>query len=122
MNRNFEKTQFIMAVSAGDDAVMYPAGRMLSMQHEGDDVIKVYFEPGVGDGATGADREADSINLTVPDETERAVTLAILDAINYNFGTYKSKQRDYMIVKNDVDATMDNVAGITSCTITRAAV
>ena len=34
MNRNFEKTQFIMAVSAGDDAVMYPAGRMLSMQHE----------------------------------------------------------------------------------------
>ena len=122
MNRNFEKTQFIMAVSAVDDAVMYPAGRMLSMQHEGDDVIKVYFEPGIGDGATGADREADSIDLTVPDETERAVTLAILDAINYNFGAYKSKQRDYMMLKNDLVATEDNVAGITSCAIVRAAV
>ena len=122
MNRNFEKTQFIMAVSAVDDAVMYPAGRMLSMQHEGDDVIKVYFEPGIGDGATGADREADSIDLTVPDETERAVTLAILDAINYNWGSYKSKQRDYMMLKNDLVATEDNVAGITSCAIVRAAV
>ena len=111
-----------MAVSAGDDAVMYPAGRMLSIQHEGDDVVKMYFEPGIGDSTTGADREADSIDLTVPNETERSVTLAVLDAINYNYGTYKSKQRNYMIVKSDVDATMDNVSGITSCVITRAAV
>ena len=116
------KTQFIMAVSAGDDAVMYPSNRMLSMQHEGDDVVKMYFEPGIGDGATGADREADSIDLTVPNETERSVTLAIIEALNYNKGTYKSKQRNYMIVKSDVDATMDNVSGITSCAITRAAV
>lgn len=116
------KTQFIMAVSDGDDAVMYPSNRMLSIQHEGDDVVKMYFEPGIGDGATGADREADSVDLTVPNETERSVTLAIIEALNYNKTTYKSKQRNYMIVKSDVDATMDNVAGITSCAITRAAV
>ena len=116
------KTQFVMAVSAADDAVMYPANRMLSIHHESDDTIKMYFEPNIGDGATGADREADSIDLTVPNETERSVTLAIIEALNYNIGAYKSKQRNYMIVKNDVDATMDNVSGITSCVITRAAV
>lgn len=117
-----EKLQFVIAVSDGDDAVMYPANRLLSIHHEGDDVVKIYFEPGIGDGATGADREADSIDLTVPDETERSVTLAFLDALNFNAGAYKSKQRDFMVVCNDVDATENNVAGITSCAITRAAV
>ena len=117
-----QKVQFIMAVSDGDDAVMYPSNRLLSIHHEGDDVVKLYFEPGIGDAATGADREADSIDLTVPNETERSVTLAVIDALNYNYGAYKSKQRNYMIVKSDVDATMDNVSGITSCAISRAAV
>jgi len=116
------KKQFIMAVSDADDAVMYPANRMLSIHHEGDDVVKMYFEAGEGDAATGADREADSIDLTVPDETERSVTLAIIEALNYNVGAYKSKQRNYMIVKSDVDTTMDNVSGISSCVITRATV
>ena len=117
-----EKSQFVIAVDDADDAVMFPISRLLSIHHEGDDVIKMAFDPGTGDVATGGNLEADVINLTVPNETERSVTLAILDAINYNVGAYKSKQRNYFTVCNDVDSTQNDVAGITSCTISFGAV
>jgi len=116
------KEKFIIAVSDDNDAVMYPLSRMLSMHHVGDDVITMYFDPGISDIGTGADAEADLIALTVPDETERAVTLAILDAINLDYGAYLTKQKGYVIVKDDVDATNDMVSGITSCAITRNAI
>ena len=116
------KEKFIIAVSADNDAVMYPLSRMLSMHHVGDDVITMYFDPGISDIGTGADAEADLIALTVPNETERAVTLAILDAINLDYGAYLKKQTGYVVIKDDVDATNDMVSGITSCAITRNAI
>ena len=116
------KEKFIIAVSDDNDAVMYPLSRMLSMHHVSDDTIIMYFDPGISDAGTGADAEADLITLTVPNETERAVTLAILDAINLDYGAYLKNQTGYVVIKDDVDATNDMVSGITSCTITRGAV
>ena len=127
------KDLFIIAVSAADDAVMYPISRLLSIQHEdelndvggvggsGDDIVSMYFEPVIGDAATGADREADIINITVANETERATTLEIIEALNSNYGKYRKKQANSIVLVSDV-ATHPAAVTHASCAIIRNAV
>ena len=126
------KDLFVIAVSAADDAVMYPISRLLSIQHEdklndtggaasGENIVSMYFEPCIGDAATGSTREADAINITVADETERVTTLEIIDALNSNYGKYRKKQANSIVLVSDVAG---QTAAVThaSCAIVRNAV
>jgi hypothetical protein len=104
--------KYIIAIDAADDAGMWPASKLAAVTCAADGVVLVRFGSGVaGNGGTGT--ENDLVTLTVTADSEKAVMLAIAQAINGQRNT-----KDGVIVLcDDVNSTFLH-KDILSCTIT----
>jgi len=72
--------KFLQFVDAADDAVTYPADRLLGMTVATDATLLMKFESSIGSfGTDGA--AADIVTLTITANTEKAVMKAISDEI-----------------------------------------
>tara|TARA_R110002167_G_scaffold114739_4_gene288676 strand:- start:1286 stop:1606 length:321 start_codon:yes stop_codon:yes gene_type:complete len=73
--------KFLQFVSAGDDAVTYPADRLLGMTVAANQTLLIKFESSIGSfGTDGA--AADIVTLTITADTEKTVMKAISDEIS----------------------------------------
>ena len=112
-----EREVFLFFQDGNDDAYCYPLSAFRGFRHAGDTSLVMHFSPANNTLETTAGGLKDIVTITlVTADTERACMKDIIDTINGH------PHISGMIVKSDVDATMDNVSGITSCAITRAAV
>jgi hypothetical protein len=104
--------KYIIAIDAADDAGMWPASRLAAVTCAGDGVVLVRFGSGIsGGGGTGA--ENDLVTLTVTANTEKAVMIAIAQAINGN----RNLGDGAIVLCDDVNSVFLH-KNILSCTIT----
>lgn len=72
--------KFLQFIDDGDDAVTYPADRLLGMTVASNATLLMKFESSIGSfGTDGA--AADIVTLTITADTEKAVMKAISDEI-----------------------------------------
>ena len=104
--------KYIIVIDAADDAGMWPASKLTAVTCAADGFVLVRFGSSVaGGGGTGA--ENDLVTLTVTANSEKAVMLAIAQAINGQRNT-----KDGVIVLcDDVNAKFLH-KDILSCAIT----
>lgn len=117
-NPNQNPAKFLLFVDGGDDAAMYPVSRLLAMTCAGDGQLLLKFEGSVMDTTVEEDN-IDLITLTITADTERAVMIALGEAIGgyTRKGTNDSAYSNVIEVCNDVTSTFLH-ANILSCTIT----
>ena len=72
-------TKYLQFIDDGDDAVTYPAERLISMTCASNATLLLNFESSVG-GSTGT--EHDVVTLTITADTEKKVMRSIADAMN----------------------------------------
>ena len=115
---NQNPAKFLLFVDAADDAAMYPVSRLLAMTCASDGQLLLKFEGSVMDTTVEEDN-IDLIALTVTADTERAVMIALGEAIGgyTSKGTNDSAYSNVIEVCNDVTSTFLH-ANILSCTIT----
>ena len=105
---------FLVFIDGADDAGMWPVSKIQSITCAGDAAVLVKFAP----GSLGAGQAAsvDIVTLAVTADTEKAVMLAIADAIN-NATKYPKNTKNYTVICDDVGGVFAH-ANILSCTLT----
>lgn len=114
---NQNPAKFLLFVDAADDAVMYPIHSLIGIRATADSTVVLNFQNELGPNATEDTR--DSVVLTITADTERAVMIAIAEAIG-GFtagGTADSVYSNVIEVCNDVTSTFLH-ANILSCVTT----
>ena len=71
---------YLMAVSAVDDAIVVPFSRVKTLACTADATIGIYCEPGIDD-PTGVDANSDLITLTITADTEVAVLKTLTEKL-----------------------------------------
>ena len=104
--------KYIIAIDQADKAGMWPASKLTAVTCNADGVVFVRFGSSVAGGG-GINNENDLVTLTVTSNSEKAVMLAIAQAINGQRNT-----KDGVIVLcDDVNAKFLH-KDILSCAIT----
>ena len=103
---------FLVFVDGADDAGMFPLRNLQSITCVGNTAVLVKFAPGsLGDGQAAS---VDVITLAVTADTEKAVMIAIADAIN-NATKYPKNTKNYTVVADDVTGTyISSITAVTS--------
>ena len=107
---------YIMAVSAADDAIVVPTSRIRTISCASDSAIIIYCDPGIHD-PTGTDADADIITLAITADTEVATLKSLVEQLN----AYPHQNGSVLMICDDVNSVFAH-ANITSCTITRNAI
>ena len=112
-------TNYVMAVSAADDAIVFPIDKIRTISCETDQHIFIRSEPGIAD-PTGADAETDHIDLTITADTEVAVIKVLVEKL---LGAQNGPggQAGVFMICDDVNSVFAH-PNILSCVIVRAAV
>jgi len=103
---------FLVFIDGADDAGMWPVSKIQSITCAGDAAVLVKFAP----GSLGAGQAAsvDIVTLAVTADTEKAVMLAIADAIN-NATKYPKNTKNYTVIADDVNSTyVSSITAVTS--------
>lgn len=102
---NQNPLKFLLFVDAADDASMYPLHSLVGMRATADATITMNFQNELGPNATEDKR--DSVVLTITADTERAVMIALGEAIGgYSAkGTADSAYSNVIEVCNDITDT-----------------
>jgi len=70
--------KFLYFKDANNDAYMYPAANLISVIHDGDTTLKLFFAP----GSTNDAADTDLVTLTITSNNEQLVCDAIVGALN----------------------------------------
>tara|TARA_R100001510_G_C7577992_1_gene152036 strand:- start:55 stop:366 length:312 start_codon:yes stop_codon:yes gene_type:complete len=70
--------KFLYFKDADNDAYMYPADNLISVIHDGDTTLKLFFAP----GSTNDAADTDLVTLTITSNNEQEVCDAIAGALN----------------------------------------
>ena len=110
---------YLMAVSAVDDAIVVPLNRIKTICCTADSTVIIYCEPGIHD-PTGEDADADLITLTITADTEVAVLKVLVEKL---LGTQNGPggQAGVLMVCDDVNSVFAH-PDILSCTIAKNAI
>ena len=114
---NQNPLKYLLFVDGGDDAALFPVHRLQSITCAANATVICKFSPGsLGPGQAAS---IDIATLTITADTERAVMIALGEAIGgYSAkGTNDSAYSNVIEVCNDVTSTFLH-ANILSCTIT----
>ena len=112
-------TNYLMAVSAADDAIVFPIDKIRNISCETDQHIFIRSEPGIFD-PTGADASTDHIDLTITADTEVAVLKVLVEGL---LGAQNGPggQAGVYMVCDDVNSVFAH-PNILSCVIVRDAI
>jgi|TARA_R100000084_G_C4500994_1_gene78193 hypothetical protein len=112
------RESYLMAVSAADDAIVFPFSKIRNISCAADATIIIAAEPAIFD-PTGADASQDIITLTITADTEVAV---MKDLVQQMLGAQAGNgQSGALVVCDDVNSVFAH-PDILSCTITRDAI
>ena len=70
--------KFLYFQDGNNDAYCYPVSNLISIIHDGDTSLKLFFAP----ASTNDANDTDLVTLTITTQTEKAVTQALIQAIN----------------------------------------
>jgi hypothetical protein len=70
--------KFLYFKDANNDAYMYPAANLISVIHDGDTTLKLFFAP----ASTNDAADTDLVTLTIDSNKEQEVCDAIVGALN----------------------------------------
>ena len=116
--RNNDMEKFLLFVDAADDAGCWPASKLAAMTCASDGVVLLRFASGIAGGTGAGALEADLVTLTITADKERAVMIAIGEAIGGLSTSVEGHNTSNVIeVCNDVTSAFLH-ANILSCTIT----
>jgi len=112
-------TNYVMAVSAVDDAICFPLDKIRNISCETDQHIFIRAEPGIHD-PTGTDADSDHIDLTITADTEVAVMKVLVEKL---LGTQNGPggQAGVLMICDDVNSVFAH-PNILSCVIVRNAI